>query len=55
MYEVDQELGGGELPLSTCLGVENWPARKKKLQIPRGMPGGGGHGYMSNWTRHSGA
>ena len=34
VYKVDQELGGGELSLS---------ARKKKWQIPGGVPGG--HGY----------
>ena len=31
VYKVDQELGGGELSLS---------ARKKKWQIPGGVPGG---------------
>ena len=41
VYEVDQELGGGKLSLSACLGVGNRPPRKKKLQIPGGsVPGG---------------
>ena len=43
---VDQELGGGELSLSTCPGVGNRPPRKKKMQIPGGVPGG--HGYKYN-------
>ena len=30
VYEVDQELGGGELSLSTCPGMGNRPPRKKK-------------------------
>ena len=43
VYEVDQELGGGELSaLSVCLGVRNRSPRKKRLQIPWGVPGGGG-------------
>ena len=33
--------GGGELSLSACPGVGNRPPRKKKLQIPGGVPGGG--------------
>ena len=33
---------GGELSLSACPGVGNRPPSKKKLQIPRGVPGGGG-------------
>ena len=52
VYEIDQELGGGELPLSTCPGVGNRPARKKKVANAQGYAGGGGgggeHGYMSN-------
>ena len=40
VYEVDQELGGGELFLSACAGVGNRPPRKKKLQIPGGVPRG---------------
>ena len=47
IYEVDQELGGGELSLSACRGwgIDLPPRKKKKLQIPRGgggMPGEGG-------------
>ena len=38
VYKVDQELGGGELSLS---------ARKKKRQIPGGVPGG--HGYTMHY------
>ena len=37
--EVDQELGGGELSLSKCLGVWNSTPRKKKMQIPGMCPG----------------
>lgn len=51
VYEIDQELGGGELPLSMCPGVGNRPARKKKVANAQGYAGGGGrgeHGYMSN-------
>ena len=45
VYEVYQELGGGELSLSECPGVGNKPPRnKQKLQIPGGVPGRG-HGY----------
>ena len=40
VYEVDKELGGGELSLSMCPGVGNRPPRKKKMQMPG--PGGGG-------------
>ena len=37
--------GGGELSLSACPGVGNRPPNETKLQIPGGMPGGGGgHG-----------
>ena len=36
--------GGGELSLSVCPGVGNRPPSKKKLQIPGGVPGGGGDG-----------
>ena len=46
LYEVDQELGGRELPPSACPDVGNRPPGKKKLQNPRGMPGGG-HGNRS--------
>ena len=36
MYEVDQELRGGELSLSSCLGgVGSRPPRKKKIANPR--------------------
>ena len=42
VYEVDQELGVGELSLPVYPGVGNRPPRKKKLQ----MPGGGGGGGM---------
>ena len=51
MYEIDQELGGAELPFSMCLGVGNRPVRKKKGANPQGYAQGGGwgeHGYMSN-------
>ena len=41
-YEVDQELGGGELSSSTCPGVGNKPPGKKKLQMGWGGGGGGG-------------
>ena len=46
-YEVDQELGGGELSSSTCPGVGNKPPGKKKLQMGRGggyVGWAGGHG-----------
>ena len=36
VYEVDQELGGEELSLSTCPGVGNRPPSKKKIANPRG-------------------
>ena len=36
VYEVDQELGGGESSLSVCPGVGNRPPIKKKLQLPEG-------------------
>ena len=39
-YEVDQELGGGELSLSACPGVGNRPPRKKKVANSQGKPGG---------------
>ena len=42
VYEIDQELGGGELLLSTCPGVGNRPARKKKVANPQGYAWGGG-------------
>ena len=41
VYEVDQELGGGELSLSACAGVGNRPPRKKKITNPRGCAPGG--------------
>ena len=48
IYEVDQELGGGELSLSACRGwgIDLPPRKKKKLQIPRGggYARGGRHG-----------
>ena len=37
VYEVDQELGCGELSPSACLGVGNRPLRKKKIANPRGF------------------
>ena len=40
LYEVDRELGAGELPSSTCVGVGNRPLGKKQIANPRGMPGG---------------
>ena len=44
-YEVDQEHRGGELSLSECPRM----GERKNLQIPGGMPcGGGGHGKRSN-------
>ena len=47
VYEIDQELGGGELPLSMCPGVGNRPARKKKVANAQGYGGGGvGGGNM---------
>ena len=40
--EVGQELGGGELSLSTCPGVGNRPPKKKKKKAnPRGSARGG--------------
>lgn len=46
VYEIDQELGGGELPLSMCPGMGNRPARKKKVANAQGYAreGGGGEG-----------
>ena len=41
IYEVNQELGGGELSLSTCPRVGNSPLRKKKIENPWGCVGGG--------------
>ena len=38
MYEVDQELKGGELSLSVCLGWEIDLQERKKMQIPGGVP-----------------
>lgn len=48
VYEIDQELGGGELPLSMCPGMGNRPARKKKVANSQGYAreGGGGGGSM---------
>ena len=43
VYEVDQELWGGELSLFACPGVGNRPPRNKKLANPRGMPRGHGN------------
>ena len=49
VYEVDQELGSGELPLSTCLEVGNRLPRKEKIANPGGTLGRGAvHGYKSN-------
>ena len=42
VYEVDQELGIGEFPLSTCLEVGNRLPRKEKIANPRGTLGWGG-------------
>ena len=41
VYEVDQELGGGELSLSMCPGMGNRPPRKEKNANPRGCAQGG--------------
>ena len=38
-YEVDEELGGGELSLFACLGVGN--RQKKKISNSRGYSGRG--------------
>ena len=40
VYEVNQELGGGELSLPVYPGVGNRPPRKKK--IPNAQSGDGG-------------
>ena len=40
-YELDQELGGGELSLSTRRGWEIDHQDREKLQMPEGMPRGG--------------
>ena len=51
VYEVNQELGGGEFFPSACPGAGNRPPEKeKKMQIHGGMPGG--HGNRSNCTMH---
>ena len=34
VYEVDQELGSGELSPSVCPAVGNTPPQKKTLQMP---------------------
>ena len=41
IYEVNQELGGGELSLSACPRVGNRPLRKKKIENPWGCVRGG--------------
>ena len=46
MYEVDQALRGGELSLSVCPGWEIDLQKRKKLQIPGGVPWGGGGSFM---------
>ena len=49
MYEVDQELKGGELSLSVCPEWEKDLQERKKMQIPGGVPwrgGGGGGSFM---------
>ena len=48
MYEVDQELKGGELSLSVCPEREIDLQERKKMQIPGGVPwrGGGGGGSL---------
>ena len=53
VYEVDQELGGGELSLSVCPGWEIDLQEKKNKQIKQ-ISGGitRGHGYKSNSTMH---
>ena len=44
VYEVDQELGDGQLSLFACPGLENRPPRKSKFVNPcryaRGVGGG---------------
>ena len=50
VYEIDQELRGGELPLSMCPGVGNRPARKKKVANAQGYAGGGGGGGGNMFT-----
>ena len=42
LYEVDQELKGGEMSLFACPGVGNRPPGKNKFAISGGVPGGGG-------------
>ena len=41
LYEVNQELGAGELSPSACPGVGNRPLGKKKIANPKVCPGGG--------------
>ena len=41
-YEVDQELGGGEMSLFACPGVGNRPPGKNKFANLRGCARGGG-------------
>ena len=43
MYEVDQELKGGELSLSVCSEREIDLQERKKMQIPEGVPGERGY------------
>ena len=47
VYEVDQELGCGELSPSAWPGLGNRHQERKKLQIPGDLPGR--HGNSSNW------
>ena len=47
MCEVDQALRGGELSLSVCPGWEIDLQKRKELQIPGGVPWGGGGGTVS--------
>ena len=42
IYEVNQELGGGELSLSACPRVGNRPLRNKKIKNPWGVCRGRG-------------
>ena len=51
MYEVDQELKGGELSLSVCPGWEIDLQERKKMQIPGGVPWRGGGGGAVSWLQ----
>ena len=41
VFEVDEECGGGESSLSACPEVGNRLPSERKMQIPKGVPGGG--------------